>query len=173
MGNSTGGGEMSNASLNECDKRTIANVRENGCEVLHVFDNDHNTPNFSYSIGFPETIKQADVIVFGLPRELMHHMVNEVYSQGKNGLVFVDGVVVSHLIEGFDCVLKSVHSNNVIADYFGTGFWYYYHQELPSMTEAFQIVWPGAVSGQYPWDEGCDPEITDSQPPLYEERKVA
>lgn len=161
---------MTSSSLNESDKKTIASVRQYGCEVLHIFDNDHNTPRFSYSIGFPETINQPDVIVFGLAQDVMHHMVNRIYQQGKDGLIFADGVSVSGLIEGFECILKSVDQANIISKYFGTGFWYYGHQNLPAMTNAFQIVWPGKLSGQYPWDDGCDSEIINSQPPLYQER---
>jgi len=41
------------------------------------------------------------------------------------------------------------------------------------LNEAFQVVWPGAQQGFYPWDEGCDLYVIDYQPALYETRQAA
>jgi hypothetical protein len=157
------------SSLQPYEQNLVKNVQLYGCQITHVFGDGDCGPNFSYSIGFMETIKQPDCIVFGLSKQLMHSMLNELYRQGKDGLQFCDGLKVSDLLAGFDCVLRRVHHSNLIRDYFASGIWYYPYRSLPEFSAAYQIVWPSAQTGHFPWDDGCDAFIQESQPSLYQE----
>ncbi len=166
MGNQAGGAPVT--ELSEFEQRIVANVKKHGCQVNHVFDPDQVTENFSYSIGFRKTVRQPEVIVFGLPKGLMHSMINEVLSQCFNGLNMADGMVVSNLIEGFDCVVKNVLDSNITHEHFGSAIWFDKHVGGGGVIDAFQIVWPGANDGLFPWEEGAAEDVIHAQPALYE-----
>ena len=160
---------MSVPELTPLEQQIIDNVRQHGCMIMHVFDPAGEEPNFSYSIGFPETVSQPEVIVFGLDKKLMHSMINETWRQcSEDGLDLADGICISDLIEGFDCVAREITSPNAIREHFGSAIWYNRTRRNEKLTRAFQLVWPGAQQGLYPWDRECSTEVTDWQPPLYE-----
>lgn len=154
--------------LDKDEQGVIDNIRDYGCQVQFVFDPDGERPDFSYSIGFPVSVGQPEVIVLGLRRELMHSMVNEVRSQCADGLVLSDGAHVSGLLEGFDCVLRHVTNPAAIEEHFGWAIWYHRSQRGVELNEAYQIVWPGAQQGLFPWDADCDEYVISQQPALYE-----
>ncbi|MEP7223196.1 MAG: DUF4262 domain-containing protein [Novosphingobium sp.] len=154
--------------LDPHEQRVLNNIRDHGCQVQWVFDDKGQLPEFTYSIGFPTTVGQPEVLVYGLRQEVMHFMVNEVRRQCAEGLVLADWVVVSGLIEGFDCVLRHVTDQKAIKDHFGWAIWYHRNQRRVEIDEAYQIVWPGAQDGLFPWDNGCSEFVIQVQPPLYQ-----
>jgi hypothetical protein len=156
--------------LDAGEQRVVDNIRDYGCQVQFVFDPNGKLPDSSYSIGFPVSVGQPEVIVLGLPRELMHSMVNEVRRQCAAGLILRDGTVVSGLLEGFDCVLRHVISTEAIREHFGWAIWYHRSQRNEEMREVYQIVWPSAQQGLFPWEPDCHPDVIALQPALYETR---
>ncbi|MEP2103471.1 MAG: DUF4262 domain-containing protein [Parasphingorhabdus sp.] len=160
--------------LNEFEQRLLENVDQHGCQVNWVFDENGEDPDFAYSVGFRKTASQPEVIVFGLKRELMLYMVNETLRQCREeGLKLSEGIVVSDLIEGFDCIARRVHPSQIDEGYFNSSMWFHEREFGSELSEAFQIVWPGALEGLYPWDEGCSEETIEAQPALYEPRLAA
>ena len=156
--------------MNEYEKKLIANVEEHGWQCSHIFDPEEKSPNFSYSIGFMKTLGCAEFIVFGLTNELMNAMLWQIFRDVQNGVEPQDGKVWSNLLDGFDCIIKKVHPRSVEMNYLNSAKWYW-NQYLgqPTPIESYQIVWPGAHSGLFPWDDDCPQEIIDRQPPLYSE----
>lgn len=155
-------------SLTKLEQDIVDKVRRFGCMVMHVFDAKGEEPSFSYSIGFPENTKQPDVVIFGLRKELMHSMINEIFRQiREEELQLNDQLVISGLLEGFDCVAKEVSDDSIIRDHLGSAIWYERTLNNREVVRCFQIVWPGAYQGLFPWDEGCDPDVVELQPPLY------
>ncbi|WP_395394006.1 DUF4262 domain-containing protein [Novosphingobium sp. BL-8A] len=154
--------------LDEQEQAVLDNVRDHGCQSQFVFDPDGKEPDFAYSIGFPVSVGQPEVIVYGLRRDLMHFMVNEMRRQCAGGLVLGEGVVVSGLLEGFDCVLRHVTDPVAIKEHLGWAIWYHRSQHGNAVKEAYQIVWPGAQQGLFPWDNGCDDYVISQQPALYQ-----
>ena len=154
--------------LTEYEEKIVAEVEQHRCYVIQVFDPDGIAPNFSYSIGFPALVAQPEVIVFGLSIPLMHSMIDEIYRQCRHGLSLNGGLRVAGLINGHDCELRSVKPKHIVKDHFNSAMWFHRHRTGEPMTEAFQIVWPGAVDGLFPWDEGASQDVIDAQPALYE-----
>ena len=148
------------------EQKVVDDIREYGCHVTYVFE-EGDDPAFTFSIGFPVTIGQSEVIIFGLKREVMHSMVNEIRRQCADGLVLHDGVRIDGLIEGYQCVARHLIDAGAIKEHFGWAIWYHRSQMRKELAEAYQIVWPGALDGLYPWDEGCNELVTTSQPALY------
>src|SRR5215210_4769246 len=102
MGNPTDRSGMSGwNSLNQFERDIIANVNNSGCHINMVFDSDGEDPGFAYSAGFAQSVKQPEVIVFGLGSELMASMINGCLDQCENGLelndwTFIDGLLLDH-----------------------------------------------------------------------------
>jgi len=158
---------MSARQLDADEQRVVDNVREHGCHILYVFDQDEELPDFAYSVGFEETVGQPEVIVFGLKRELMLSMINETHRQCAAGLVLDDHCRVGGLIYGFDCVARLITDPDCIQEHFGWAMWYHRNRLGKPLSKAYQLVWPGRSQGLYPWDEGCPQEVIDHQPALY------
>lgn len=154
--------------LTEREQKIVAEVEQHRCYVIQVFDPDGIAPTFSYSVGFPALVAQPEVIVFGLTIPLMHSMIDEIHRQCRNGLSLNDGLRVASLINGHDCELCSVKPKHIVEDQFYSAMWFHRHRTGDPMTEAFQIVWPGAVDGMFPWEAGASQIVIDAQPALYE-----
>lgn len=155
--------------LTDLEHDIVAKVDKYGCMIMHVFDDGGEGPDFSYSIGFPERAGQPDVIVFGLRKELMHSMINELFRQmQEDGLELSDGSSISDLLVGFDCIAREITDANAIREHFGSAIWYNRRVNDREMDRGYQIVWPGAYQRLFPWDEGCDSDVIELQPPLYE-----
>ena len=150
------------------ENKIVSTVEEHGWFCSHVFDPDKEEPDFSYSVGFTETLNCPEFIVFGLPHELMHSMLWSIFRDIKGGITPYDDRVWSNLLKGFDCVIKKVHSDNIPMNYLNSARWYWnLHLGKSELLQAYQIVWPGAASGRFPWDENCPLEVIEMQPPLY------
>ena len=154
-------------SLNDYERTIVDNVAKYGWHCSHVFDPDRNQPDFSYTVGLWETLCVPELIVIGLGRELMHSMLWEMYRQLKAGAQLADGARWSGLIEGFECVSRKVHPTQIGSDYFNSARWYHRFRSGGGALEAYQIFWPGAQQGLFPWEAGCVADVREWQPPLY------
>ncbi|MGH7024610.1 MAG: DUF4262 domain-containing protein [Caulobacteraceae bacterium] len=151
--------------LDPVDKKLLNDVAEFGFQALHILaEGDH--PSFTFSIGFTETLGSPEVIVFGLKRELMHNMLWELFRQIQAGAMLEDGARWGNLIEGFDCVSRPVHPD-WNREYLGSAIWYRRYRTGRDDVTAYELLWPGAQQGLYPWETGCDPFVISSQPALY------
>jgi Domain of unknown function (DUF4262) len=153
--------------LDTHEQQVLDNISEHGCQVQFVFDPEGERPDFSYSIGFPASVGQPEVLVYGLRNEVMHSMVNTLRQQCVDGLKLCDGARVAGLLEGFECVLRHITDRAAIKDHFGWAIWYHRRQLGVELNEAYQVVWPGAQDGFFPWDEACDQYVRGKQPALY------
>ena len=169
MGNPARGAAVNARGLNHVERGIVDNVANHGCSIMSVFDPDGIEPDFSYSIGFPETTGQSEVIVFSLPKALRASMINEIYRQlSEEEASLCDEVELADLIEGFTCVAREISDRRAIEEHFGSAIWYNERYRGQSIEKAFQIVWPGAQQGLFPWEEGCVQSVIDDQPALYD-----
>lgn len=148
------------------EQKIIANVREHGCHITLVSDPDGDVPPFAYSVGFPETLGQPEVIVFGLPADVMRFVINETMRKCREGFRLEDGAELDGLLDGHVCVACAVAPEYLTRDYFNSAMWFRRHVAGEEMDAAFQIVWPGVEDGLFPWDDGCADVVRDLQPCL-------
>jgi hypothetical protein len=99
---------------------------------------------------------------------MMAHMIGTLSDECRAGLRMEDGKPIEGLLEGHVCIPRAVKPEHIVIDYFNSAMWYQRRQTGTDMTEAFQIVWPGAKTGLFPWDAGCADEVRALQPALYE-----
>lgn len=148
------------------DQKVVDDVAEHGWHCVHITA-DEEGPNFSFSVGWWETLGTPETIVFGLRREVHHNLLWILYQQIQNGLRIADGLRISGLLEGFECIARRVDLSQM-SDHFGYALWYRaLRLKTSDGLEAFQIFWPGKVDGLYPWEAGCSQIVRDHQPLLY------
>ncbi|SDC96528.1 protein of unknown function [Sphingomonas sp. YR710] len=154
--------------MDDYEQNIIDNVRDHGWFCTSVFGSDESDPSFSYSVGFTETLSAPEFIIFGLDTRLMHSMLWEVFRQIRDGKTIGDGERWSNLIEGFDCISRPVHSTNVIREYLNSAIWFWGDPVKKGMILlAYQLFWPGAKDGLYPWEPGSNELVCELQPILY------
>lgn len=154
---------------NSYERELLKIIKQIGFRVICVHDDKGGSPSFAYSVGFPDLIGQPEVIVFGLPFEIMGHMIGTLSDQCRAGLHMEDGMAVEGLLEGHVCIPRAVKPEHIVTDYFNSAMWYQQRQTGTDMAAAFQIVWPSAKTGLFPWDAGCADEVRALQPALYEQ----
>lgn len=158
-------------AFSDYERRIIDKIDECGCFIPLVFDPDGLEPTFAYSVGFPHSVKQGEVIVFGLSNDLLTWMINETMRQCRDeGLVLGDGVRVTGLLSDFDVIVRSVHPSNIQTEYLNSAMWHHMGRFGEPLNEVFQLVWPSSATGLFPWDKGCHTDVIDLQPALYEPR---
>jgi hypothetical protein len=170
MGNPAGGAAVTegNRELTDYERDILANVEEYGCHVTTVLDPEGDDPSFSYSTGFSETLDQGEVIIFGLDHKLMHRMINITMELCRDGLILSEGERIAGVLEGFDIVAREIPASAIDREHFNSAMWFHRRRYASELRSAFQIVWPGARQGLFPWEDGCDEYVVRIQPPLYE-----
>src|SRR5687768_12916260 len=124
-------------------------------------------PSFAYTVGFWETLCAPELIIFGLDFELTHQMLWTMFDKLKAGAILTDGARWSGLIEGFDCISRPVHPSRVEIAYLNSAMWYRGYRTGDEAVDAYQLFWPGAEQGLFPWEPGCDELVRADQPLLY------
>lgn len=169
MGDTKGGSSVSaDKDLNPYEQNIVYNVREYGCHINFVTDPENLEPSFGYSVGFPETSGQPEVIVFGLSSDLTQYAVNATLDQCREGLNLEEETRIEQVLEGHAFVIRKVLAENIVIDYFNSAMWYHRLRTGASLDHAVQLVWPSAGTDLYPWDRDCPAEVRAAQPALYE-----
>jgi len=150
------------------EQKCLADIAEHGCHVLLIWDEELKEIDFAYSVGLPVSVGQPEVLVYGLGREIMHFMINEICRQCAEGLVLSDGLRIHDLLEGHDCIARWCTNGEAIKEHLGWALWYHRTQRGVDVEGFYQIVWLGAASGLFPWDEGVSQDVIEAQPALYE-----
>jgi hypothetical protein len=158
--------------LDDYEQSIIDNIEQHGWYCVMVTDGNPDT-SFAYSVGFWKTLDSPECIVFGQPADLMHSMLWRVFRQIKGGAVLADGTRWSNLIEGFDCISRPVHPEQMKREHFNSALWYWGDPaERGDTLKAYQLFWPGARDGLFSWESGCSQIVREVQPTLYLPRQV-
>ncbi|MEP6342361.1 MAG: DUF4262 domain-containing protein [Maricaulaceae bacterium] len=155
------------AKYSTYEQQLFKNVEDHGWQFSFVFDDKGTAPDFGYSVGFSKSIQAPEFIIFGLPKELMHNMLWEVYKQIENGAIVEDGKPWSDLLEGFDCISRKAIHKDLFNEYTTHANWFWRETGNDGHPEVFQLVWPGAQQGLFPWEADCAQDVIDMQPHLW------
>lgn len=155
-------------SLSDYEQELVDNIDELGWFCVSVFEGE-KAPSFSYTVGLTFKFGVPEFIIFGLSSETGYNILWKLYRELEAGAVGpFDGMVWPDLLNGYDCVSRTVHSSQILRDYFNSALWY--RRFVTGRDDDFtacQIFWPGAQQRLLPWQEGCDQFVRDSQPALY------
>jgi len=149
-------------------------VEKHGWTVC-LFEADTATPAFAYTIGLWKNFNHPEIIVFGLPFDTMHAILNDAGDRIKTGNPLETGVNNFEILELHPVQFCQVDADN-IADYFGNARWFYVYEAFP----ALQLFWTDK-GGKFPWEPEFDESYKLDQPFLdqklnfkfFEHRNVA
>jgi hypothetical protein len=126
------------------DRKLLADVERHGWHVLGV-EEDEEGPAFAYSIGLYRSFKHPEILVVGLPIEVMHRIINAVGEVARSGERFEHLDESEDVLDGHNVAFHIVE-RTYYPDYFGYARWLYRGDDFP----ALQCVWPDSQH-RNPW----------------------
>ncbi|MDR5744441.1 DUF4262 domain-containing protein [Caballeronia sp. LZ029] len=119
------------------------------------------TPGFAYTVGLETTYGQPELIIFGLPYDVAHGVLNDIAARIKNdGFAPKDGDSDDQTLRGNRVFFRAVPAS-VIGKHLRIA------HVLREDVSALQIIWPDPF-GKFPWEDGADLRYAYAQPLLYE-----
>jgi Domain of unknown function (DUF4262) len=153
-------------NLDDNDRKLLKDVAEYGWHVV-VIPEESGTPGWAFSVGLYQSYQHPEVVVFGLPGELLPAVVNIIGAEVKAGNTFLAGQDYPDILEAVLCTLRNVQQE-WYRPFLGYATWYYRGTAFPVL----QCIWPD--KGQrYPWDAEFKKEWQMQQPLLFEKDSVA
>jgi hypothetical protein len=141
------------------DEQMRADIATYGWHVIKVFEDDEG-PAFAFTIGLYRRFEHPELIVFGLPLDTMHLMLNGAGEAVRAGRSYVAGQDYEDILEGYSCTFRPVPTR-LYEEYLGSARGYYESDEFPAM----QLIWPDREH-RYPWAAPPDAWIRRAQPVL-------
>ena len=92
--------------MDEHEAQVLADVDRFGWSVMKV-SNDLG-PDFAYSAGIYRTLGHPEIILFGLPLEIMHRLINDVGDRVRTGARYVAGQTSDEFLEGYPVTFRAV-----------------------------------------------------------------
>lgn len=144
------------------EREILAHIAEHGCHVW-LIDPEPGLPGFAYSVGIQHTCGAPELMVYGLPHDVMQYLVNTYCDRVRAGDRFEPGKDYTDLIEGPPSLRFEKVDNVYYADHFGWNRWFYGDDDA---FEVLQLVWP-TFDGPYPCDDDAPKELVQAQPLLF------
>lgn len=145
--------ESRQQKLDRVDQKVLADIEKYGWSDISVFPVKADDPvAFNYTVGFWGR-EHPEVVMLGLPHELMHGVLGVVYNQVKAGTRFNPDMFYSFVLSGYKCAFVEVV--NVVED---TDYPLSMAVHLEGDIKAVQLVWPDQ-DGRFPWDKAWDPKM--------------
>lgn len=152
---------------NDQDRTLISDVEGHGWHVIKVPELEHS-PGWAFSIGLHHSFGHPEIVVFGLPDEMAHQMINSLGEDIREGTTFAPDSVVTGVLEGYSCAIKTVDPV-WYSPFLGYATWFYQGMDFPFV----QCLWPDR-EGHFPNEPAFDAELIPYQPLLwYADPKVA
>lgn len=140
---------MNNADESLSTKDLIARY---GWAVTMVPD-DEEGPGFAYTIGLWQRFSHPELLMQGLPLEVMFGVLNIAGERIRSGERLSVGLIDPELLEEAACGYRAVPKEKH-GEYMGAAVRHYGHDDF----EALQILWPDAQL-RLPDTDACDDEI--------------
>jgi hypothetical protein len=148
--------------MNSGDDQVHADIAAYGWHVVEVVEDDEG-PGFAFTIGLHKRFEHPELIVFGLPLDTMHLMLNGAGESVRAGRAYAVGQSYDDVLEGYSCTFRPVPRRHYEA-YLGYARWYYDGDDFPML----QLIWPDREH-RYPWGAPADAWIRKAQPVLADE----
>jgi hypothetical protein len=145
--------------MDEADKKLLATIEQHDCAVLCI-EADDDGPSVAFSVGLFQRFQQPEILISGLPTPSGQKIINACRDRLREGHTFRPGFSYGPFVEGRRIAMRVLHADHY-EGYLGTARWLYDGDEFPCL----QAFWPDA-QGRFPWDDGCDASVSESQPRL-------
>jgi hypothetical protein len=151
--------QSTDSGLSEHERNVLQRLEATGWFVNKIAE-DGEGPGFAYSFGLYERYRHPEIIIFGLPLDTMHRLINDIGKQVSGGKQYGDGDQSRDLLEDYTCVFRRVNPLRYRSTLTWT-VWYYQSASFP----ALQLFWPDKA-GRFPWDQGCSESFRAMQPDM-------
>jgi hypothetical protein len=151
---------LKDRDLDDSDRRLLSDIETYGWHVVLIPEED-GTPGWAFSVGLYSTFRKPEIIVFGLPQAVSHHLINTVGEWARSGQTVSETDLYSGLIDKFPCTFRPVASQ-WYRNFVGAAGWYYRRAEFPLL----QCFWPDRDE-QFPWSPKFRASWLWAQPLLY------
>ncbi|NLR92129.1 DUF4262 domain-containing protein [Flammeovirga agarivorans] len=138
----------------------LENIKENGYHI-GVIEGDDYLPAFAFSIGLYKSYQHPEIIVFGLPMEMMKVTINTLCDAVKKGTKYKANTEYNDILNKFPVKFLEVNKA-YYSDYLRYNSWVYDHS---NNFPAVQLVWTDN-KGNFPWDTGFNSKWKFNQPLL-------
>jgi hypothetical protein len=145
--------------MDSADQKVLDDIATYGWHVVKVYE-DEVGPGFAFSIGLFRTFGHPEVIMFGLPPDVMHQVINVIGTNIRAGKRYTAGPAYDDLIERYSCTFRQVPKRHY-PEYLGYAQWFYRGDEFPLL----QCIWPDR-EGRFPWQAPEDAWLRKGQPVL-------
>ena len=135
--------------LDARDQNFLDIIDEHGWHVMHVTPDDE-APGFTYSTGIFRLTGRPELIVFGLPGDVAHFVLNEYGNRANAGEALAPGDFCEGFLDGHQVTFLSVEDEGQIRRHATWTDWFYDRQPFPLL----QLVYPDSKSGAFPWQPG-------------------
>jgi hypothetical protein len=146
-------------AIDQSEQKVLDNIQKFGWHCINVLGDEANEP-FSYTIGLFQTYGHPELLIYGLPADLAHAILNIAADAAAKAKPFNLNEPTDEFIEGYSCVFVPVP----LAEYpehVGFAIWFYEGDKFPVQ----QIVWP-FKSGYFPWHADVTDALRLMQPVL-------
>jgi len=151
---------LNDARLDEQERKALEDIEEHGLHILHVMP-EGATPGWTYSVGLWNRYRHPEIVVFGLSREVGHHLLNHSADEIRAGRPFDAGKQYPDRLEGVDCAFRRV-AHMWYYPFLGWAEWYYRDEDYPVV----QCIWPDHEQ-HWPWEPAFRPDWAWAQPLLW------
>jgi hypothetical protein len=145
------------------DVKVLTDIRAEGFHIVGVFPREgEEGPDWGFSIGLFHSFGHPEVIVCGLPLKTCESVVSIIGKQVKAGSRYETGEVYNDILEEpYRCTFNQVDPSQY-REHVGYALWFYNPDRFPLI----QCFWADD-KGRFPWDEGCEDYVKNSQPLLF------
>jgi hypothetical protein len=150
----------------EADHRVIRDVEARGWHVIRVPEQG-NTPGWAFSIGLHHGFAHPEIIVFGLPLDVMQNLIDRIGSDVARGVEYAAHSTSNRIIEGYTCDFRPV-ARCWYEPLLGYACWFYGGDSFPVV----QCLWPDH-GNRLPNHPDFDGELISLQPLLEHESPTA
>ncbi|MCZ8186678.1 MAG: DUF4262 domain-containing protein [Beijerinckiaceae bacterium] len=155
---------------NPADQKFLDDVEKFGWVVRIIHPDDPETePMFHYSCGIFRRTGKPEIIVFGLPSDIGHFLVNEYGDRVAAGESFLPGERYEGFVGNWPVIFFDNLDQTAALQHLTWTDWYYDRKVFPIV----QCVLPDPVNGKFPWEEGCSEHARRSQPLLFPDSRIA
>jgi hypothetical protein len=147
----------------DADRKLLEDIASHGWHVIRVPERGV-TPGWAFTIGLYRSFQHPELVIFGLPLEVMHRILNQLGDDVAKGLEFSAHSESDRVLENYTCAFRPVASP-WLRPFLGYALWFYSNEAFP----ALQCLWPDRA-GHLPDDPAFDPDLKSLQPLLEHSR---
>jgi len=132
----------------EHEQKALDDVQRYGLHIVNVLE-EGTLPSFAYTVGLFHTFQHPEVLVYGLPQDRAHRILNDLADNLRAGRRYVAGGVYEDLLERYSCTFRLIPPSHY-REHLGWASWFNETPDFP----ALQLIYPDK-EGRWPWQDGA------------------